>query len=401
MMLGYFDTMASTNKSRRFSLNWILAIAALALAIAAGWYWTRQTPIAVTVAKVEMGTVEATVANTRAGAVKACRRARLAPSSGGQIAHLLVHEGERVSAGQVLLELWNADLTAQKKLTQQQFNISQARINEACAMAEQAGREAERTHQLKARGFVSNAKLDQVQSEAKSRAATCEAARADLGQSRERIAVASAGLDRTQLRAPFAGIIAKVTGELGEFITPSPPGIPTPPAVDLIDDSCLYVSAPIDEVDAPHVQVGMETRITLDAMVGRHFPGKVRRIAPYVLELEKQARTVDVEVDFDDPAAIKRLLVGYSADVEIIHTRSAHVLRIPTPALLEGGKVLVVRTSDGALEERQVQTGLSNWENTEVTGGLKEGDQLVMSLDRAGVKAGARVTVEPASKSRK
>ena len=185
----------------------------LALVTAGVWYWTRPAPIAVTVARVETGTVEATVANTRAGTIKACRRARLAPSSGGQIAHLLVHEGERVIAGQVLLELWNEDLTAQKKLTQQQYSISQARINEACVVAEQAGREAERTRQLKARGFVSDAKLDQVQSEAKSRAATCEAARADLGQSRERIAVASAGLERTQLRAPFAGIVAKVTGE--------------------------------------------------------------------------------------------------------------------------------------------------------------------------------------------
>ena len=346
-----------------------------------------------------MGMVEATVANTRAGTVKACRRARLAPPSGGQIARLLVHEGERVSAGQVLLELWNEDLTAQKKLTQQQFNISRARINEACSMAEESARDAERTRQLKARGFVSDAQLDKSLSEAKSRKANCEAARADLGQSRERIAVASAGLDRTQLRAPFAGIVAEVTGELGEFATPSPPGIATPPAIDLIDDSCLYVSAPIDEVDAPHVQVGMETRITLDAMAGRHFPGKVRRIAPYVLDIEKQARTVEVEVQFDDPASTKGLLVGYSADVEIVHTRHDHVLRVPTPALLEGGKVLAVR--DGVAEERQLQTGLSNWENTEVTGGLKEGDQVVMSLDRTGVKAGASVVVEQVSNVKK
>lgn len=393
--------MPSPMKSRPLTFRWILVITVLALVSAGVWYWTRQAPIAVTVARVETGTVEATVANTRAGTIKACRRARLAPSSGGQIARLLVHEGERVSVGQVLLELWNEDLSAQKKLTQQQYSISQARINEACVLAEQAGREVERTRQLKARGFVSDAKLDQAQSEARSRAATCEAARADLGQSRERIAVASAGLERTQLRAPFAGIVAKVTGELGEFTTPSPPGIPTPPAIDLIDDSCLYVSAPIDEVDAPHVQVGMETRITLDAMTGQHFPGKVRRIAPYVLDLEKQARTVDVEVDFNDPAAAKGLLVGYSADVEIIHTRRDHVLRIPTPALQEGGKVLFVRSSDNILEERQIQTGLSNWENTEVTGGLKEGDQLVMSLDRAGVKAGVRVTVEQINKGKK
>ncbi len=377
---------------RGLSLFVLLAAAAFV----AVWHFTRPEILPVTVAKAGRGTVEATVANTRAGTVKACRRARLAPQSGGQIAHLLVHEGERVAAGQVLLELWNQDLAAQEKLAQKQLSSAQARINEACTVADQFQREAERSRQLKARGFISDARLDQAQSEAKARRAGCEAARADVGQARERIAVARAGLDRTQLRAPFAGIVAEVTGELGEFTTPSPPGIPTPPAIDLIDDSCLYVSAPIDEVDAPQVKVGTEARITLDAMAGRHFAGKVRRIAPYVLDLEKQARTVEVEVQFDDPAAAKGLLVGYSADVEIVHNARANVIRIPTPALLEGGKVLVLRTSDGVLEQRQIQTGLSNWEYTEVSGGLREGEQVVTSLDRAGIKAGIRATVESA-----
>jgi len=338
------------------------------------------------------------VANTRAGTVKACRRARLAPPSGGQIARLLVHEGERVTAGQVLLELWNKDLSAQEKVAQQQLNAAQAGIQQACTVAAQFERDAERTRQLKARGFISDARLDQALSDARARRAACEAARADGGQARERIAVAQAGLDRTQLRAPFAGIVAEVTGELGEFTTPSPPGIPTPPAIDLIDDSCLYVSAPIDEVDASHVQVGMAARITLDAIAGRHFNGKVRRIAPYVLDLEKQARTVEVEVQFDDPAATKGLLVGYSADVEIVYTTRSNVIRIPTAALLDGDKVLVLRASDERLEVRQVRTGLSNWDNTEITSGLKAGEQIVISLDRAGVKAGVRAVLEQASK---
>ena len=59
------------------------------------------------------------------------------------------------------------------------------------------------------------------------------------------------------LTAPFDGVVAEVNAELGEYVTPSPPGIPTPPAVDLIDDRCLYVTAPIDEVDAPEIRTGM------------------------------------------------------------------------------------------------------------------------------------------------
>lgn len=155
----------------------------------------------------------------------------------------------------------------------------------------------------------------------------------------------------------------------------------------------MFVSAPIDEVDAANIKVGQVARITLDAIKGKSFPGKVKRIAPYVLELEKQARTVEVEVSFMEPPNDENLLVGYSADVEIVHASRANVLRIPTQTLLEGNRVLLYQ-DNGVLAERTVTTGLANWEQTEITSGLKEGDQIVLSLDREGVKAGARVQPE-------
>jgi HlyD family secretion protein len=195
------------------------------------------------------------------------------------------------------------------------------------------------------------------------------------------------------VRAPFDGIVAEVNGEVGEFLTPSPPGIPTLPAIDLIDDSCLYVSAPIDEVDAAQLKVGMSGRITLDAYRGKHFTGKVRRIAPYVLALEKQARTVEVEVEFDDPGDARHLLVGYSADIEVVVAGRDDVLRVPTTAIQPGSRVLVLGAG-AVLEERTVETGLSNWEYTEVRAGLSRGEQVVTSLERAGAKAGVRARAE-------
>jgi HlyD family secretion protein len=155
----------------------------------------------------------------------------------------------------------------------------------------------------------------------------------------------------------------------------------------------MYVSAPIDEVDASKLKIGQRSRITLDAIKGRNFSGKVRRIAPYVLDLEKQARTVEVEVEFDKLEKSENLLVGYSADVEIVHDTRTQVLRIPTQTLMEGNRVLLYGT-DGLLEERKVTPGLSNWEFVEVQSGLAEGDLIVSSLDRAGVKAGVRVEPE-------
>ncbi len=353
-------------------------------------YLTRSKPIPVVLQKVERGTVEASVSNTRAGTVNACRRAKMSPPAGGQIAKLRVKKGQRVHKGEVLLELWDNDLHAQERLAQEQLKTSITRVQEVCTLAEAAQREAERSQELKDKGFISSQLLDKAVSDANSRKASCEAARNDIEQSKSRIALAQAELERMVLRAPFDGVVADISGELGEYATPSPPGIPTIPAIDLIDDSCMYVSAPIDEVDAPKLKIGLPSRITLDAMKGHAFSGKVRRIAPYVLDLEKQARTVDVEVEFDQLAKSENLLVGYSADVEIVYDKHENVLRIPTQTLLEGNRVLLYG-SNGVLEERKVTTGLSNWEYAEVVSGLKEGDQVVSSLDRAGVKAGVRV----------
>jgi HlyD family secretion protein len=208
-------------------------------------------------------------------------------------------------------------------------------------------------------------------------------------RARAQVEVTEAGLERTVLVAPFDGIVALVTGELGEYTTPSPPGIPTPPAIDLIDDSCLYVTAPMDEVDAPKLKIGQLARITIDALPGQTFPGKVRRVAPYVTEVEKQARTVDIEVDFEEVPK-RPLLVGYSADVEVVIERHENVLRVPTQAIRQGGKVLLVN-EENRLVEHKLETGLANWAFTEVTGGLKEGDRVLLSSEAKEIKAGMQV----------
>ena len=140
-------------------------------------------------------------------------------------------------------------------------------------------------------------------------------------------------------------------------------------------------------------------RITLDALPGKALPGKVRRVAPYVSAVEKQARTVDIEVDFDQAESIGKLLVGYSADVEIILDSRDKVLRVPTAAIQEGSKVLRYDSSSGQLEARQIKTGVSNWEYTEVREGLAAGDLIVTSLEKEGVKAGAHVKPDTQAKA--
>ncbi len=364
------------------------------LLIGAAVFWLRRPePVAVVVHEAVVGVVRDTTANTRAGTIEACNRARISPSIGGQIASLPVSVGDAVEAGQLLMELWNEDRLAEVTLAASEASAAKARAREACVRAEVAEREAKRLATLRARGLATEEAADRADGEARALAAGCTAARASADVSQSRLDVARALLSRTRLTAPFDGIVAEINGEVGEFVTPSPIGVPTPPAVDLVDITCLYASAPIDEVDAPALRVGMPAVISLDAFSERDFAGEVRRIAPYVLDVEKQARTVDVEVDFVDSADTTRMLPGYTADIEIILEERTDTLRIPTEAVLEGNRVLVF-SADGILQERDIRTGLSNWKVTEVLEGLSAGDLVVVSVDRDGVHSGAPAVIE-------
>ena len=371
----------------------LIALLLIALAATGFWWIGRPKPIAVVVKEIDRGKVESSIANTRAGTVEACQRTKLSTIMGGRIEVLAVKEGDRVKKGQLLMKLWNDDQQAQSTLAMTQVATAQQRVNEACLQAANAEREAARQTALREKGFISTSREESARTEAQARRAGCEASRADVAQFQARVAATRIEQGRTSLYAPFDGTIAKIVGEIGEYSTPSPPGVQTPPAIDLIDDSCLYVKAPMDEIDAPKIKIGQTVRISLDALPKQSFPGTVKRVAPYVSAVEKQARTVDIEANFNKPEDAGKLLVGYSADIEVILAVRDDVVRVPTSALLEGGRVLVAG-ADGKLEERKIKTGLANWEFTEVTEGLNAGDRVVTSLERVGVKAGAAYTTE-------
>ena len=377
-----------------------VALAVVLLIAVALWWFGRPKPIPAVLKAVDQGRVESTIANTRAGTVEACQRAKLATILGGRIEVLAVKEGDHVNKGQLLIKLWNDDQQAQTALAQSQVVSAQKHVAEACTLAGNAESEAKRQSELRSRGFVSSSKEEAARADAEAKRAACDAAKADVAQSQMRVRATRVEQGRTVLYAPFAGTVAKIVGEVGEYSTPSPPGIPMPPAIDLIDESCLYVKAPMDEVDAPKISPGQPVRISLDAAPKQSFPGRVRRIAPYVSAVEKQSRTVDIEADFDHPEAVGRLLVGYSADVEVILAVHDNVVRVPTSALLEGGRVLVP-DAEGKLAERKIKTGLANWEYTEVLEGLAPGDRVVTSLEREGVKAGASVVAEQGAAAKK
>jgi HlyD family secretion protein len=383
----------SSTLIRRLLLG-LLAICLLGFGI---WWAKRPKPVAVVLTEIAQGRVESSIANTRAGTVEACMRTKLSATMGGRIEVLAVKEGDKVKKGQLLMKLWNDDQQAQSTLAMAQVETARKRTTEACTVAANSEREADRQTALFKQGFVSGSRDEQARADAQARRAGCDAAKADVLQTLARVNATRVEQNRTVLYAPFAGTVAKIVGEVGEYSTPSPPGVPTPPAIDLIDDSCLYVRAPMDEVDAPKISAGQAVRISFDALPKQSFPGKVKRVAPYVSAVEKQARTVDIEATLDADKSPPRLLVGYSADVEVVLAVRENVVRVATSALQEGGRVLIAG-ADGTLQERTVKTGLANWEFTEVVEGLTASDKVVTSLEREGVKAGAAYVADDKAK---
>lgn len=376
---------------RKWIRRVIIVVAVVAAVVALRLTVFAPEPVEVGVVAVARGRVESTVTNSKAGTVKARRRARLSPETGGRVVALPHREGARVAAGDVLLRLDDTSQRAELTRAERERTAAEARRRQACLAAELAQRELVRNRALAADLIISANLLDQLESRADVAAADCQAAAAAVASAQAAAAVLRAEIAKTVLRAPFAGVVAELTAEIGEWVTPSPPALPVPPVVEVIDPTSIYLSAPMDEVDSARIHAGQRVRATIDPYPGRSFPGAVTRVAPYVLDVEAQNRTVEIEVELDDEAFAATLLPGTSADVEIILEVHDDVLRVPTPTLLEGGAVLAVE--DGVLTRRPVETGIRNWDFTEVLGGLTADDRVVTTLDRVEVKAGAEAVV--------
>ncbi len=381
--------------SRRPSWRLVALVGAAALVAALRFTVFAPEPITVRVATVDRGRVEETVTNSRAGTLKARRRAKLAPEIGGRVVELPRRRGARVRKGDLLLRVDDSLQRARVALAEDEQKAASAQREQACLVAERASRERERARKLAQDGLLPSDSYDRVESEARAADAACRAAKATLDRAGSAVDLAKAELAKTVLRAPFDGVVADTFIEEGEWTAPSPPALPIPPVLDLIDTRSIYVSAPMDEVDSGRIRKGQPARVSVDSQPGKHFPARVVEVAPYVLDRLEQNRTVEIELELD-PSAAAGLLPGTSADAEVILSARDAVLRVPTQALLEGNRVLVL--DKDRLAERGLQIGIRNWDWTEVTSGLAAGESVVLSLDRPEVKAGAHARVAEAER---
>lgn len=372
---------------RVFMVLAVLAVVAVALKFTV--FRTKLVPVTAVV--VERGRVEAIVVNSKAGTVRSRQRAQLSPGVSGEVIELPVREGQRVVKGQLLLRIRETELRAQVELARRALSASRSAEREALVALAQAESSLIRNRGLAREGAIPVSGLEEIRTRRDAALAAVETARSRAAQAASQIDANRAILEKAVLFAPFDGVIASLAVKEGEWTSPQPPGVIIPAAIDIFDPDSIYISAPLDEVDLGKLRVGMPVRVTIDAYADSAFPGRLSRVAPYVDDRKEQNRTFEVEIEFDDQVQARSLRPGATADVEVIIEARENVLRIPTSAIMENDRVLVVR--DGVLVAVPVRIGLRNWETAEVIEGLREGDRVVTSLDRAEVKEGAAVTV--------
>jgi HlyD family secretion protein len=343
----------------------------------------RSKPIEVEVVRVSRGVVEDAVTNSQAGTVKSRYRARVGAERAGRVVAIPHREGAVVKKGEPLLLLDASSARVQLDLAQRDLETARATVESARAAAQLAGRDFERTEQLRAAKLVAQEQMDQVKSRRDAADADLAAAEARAQRAASAVRLARDELDHMTVKAPFDGVVSQRLVEVGESV------IPGQPVIEVVNLDRLYVSAPIDEVDIGRLKEKLPARVSLDPYPGQVWRGSVTRVFPVVNDVREQNRTLEVEVDLVPDPKRPRPKPGTSADVEIIINRRPDVLRVPTYAVIEGKRVLVV--TGGKAVSRNVVVGLKNWEWAEIREGLKEGEWVVTSLDKQGVKAGVRV----------
>ncbi len=336
---------------------------------------------------VERGTIVETAAAT--GVAQPRVQIELRSRTAGEIVEVLVEEGQRVEAGQLLFRLDSTD--AERAVQEAQAGLRRARGLMSEARAHLSIARTERESAITSRTVASQGVQMGLVSSEQSRAATTSEAiaragvRANRGQVRAveadvdaaQLAVdeAERRLEQTRIVAPVAGTILSVDVERGSIVS-SPltnvgGGTRLATLADLTD---LRVIAQVDQAQVGRVAVGQDADIRIDAFADKTFSGRVALLTPLGTD-RSGVITFDVEVLVTD-ADKERILSGMRADVEIHTSAETDVVIAPLAALESVGRERFVRLENGA--RRPIVTGPNDGVNIVVREGLAAGDRILI-----------------------
>lgn len=366
---------------------------------------------------------EVTVTATATGTIKSDEEVKVSAQRAGMVSTLYVVEGDTIEKGSPIAELDTGEASISLKLARATLQRTKAALDEALAAYEPLKAEVEaniqkadatlrdakdnveRFGELLEKGYISKSELDKAKrdyeiakanmdvalagrGQLKARAEEITARKAAVKEAGESLALAELNNEYSFLKAPISGIVTSVPVKVGETVMKGAL------VATMIAMESLYIESFVDEADVDKVRMGQEVRITMDAYPEETFQGVVYMISPVVTGGRLEARTFEVRTRFSEKDLL--LKSGMSADVEIVVDSVKDALVVPAQAVIEReGKQFIYLNDDSRARLREVTTGLSSWTSTQVVSGLKEGDEVIVTIDVPGLKEGKRVEAEP------
>lgn len=301
---------------------------------------------------------------------------------GQRIAQVLVEEGDRVAAGQVILRLEADLLTAAARDAEAAVLRAEAGLARDQATAAEATANFQRIEQLRGSAAFNPQEYDKRRAAAASAGKMLEVSRAEVAQAQAKVDEAHARLGRAEIRAPTAGIISERAARMGALAR-------SEPLFKLIRESEVELEAEVPEADLAAIAVGQSARV---AVTGLDDPldGRVRLVAP---KADRDSRLGRARIALPiDP----RLRPGVFGRAAIVADRRDAAVTIPDSALIQrddrGDVAVLVVAGDGTVSLGVVTVGLRQDGRAEIRSGLAPGQRVVVSAG-AFLREGDRVTV--------
>lgn len=378
------DLRGSDGHRRRGWAKWA-AVLILVLGVVAGWRVREASaPRTVEVAVVAVAYPSQAYALLNAtGYVVAQRKAAVASKATGRLEWLGVREGAHVRQGEIIARLENRDLTAAMEQAAAGVKLAQANLQQGQAELNDAERGTQRSLELLARNFVSQAAHDSTVARLDKARAAISGFQASIAVAEANLKAAQVNLEQTLIRAPFQGVVLTKNANVGDVITPFSSASGSQAAVvTLADMSTLEVEADVSESNLAKVKADQACEIQLDAMPTVRFGGKVVRLVPTV---DRAKATVMAKISFDqlDP----RILPEMSAKVTFLSQpvpadqRNARTAVQPSAVVERNGTTSAFVLKGERIALVKVETGGRLGELIEIRTGLKGGDRVVLKPD--------------------
>jgi RND family efflux transporter MFP subunit len=306
------------------------------------------------------------------GALAPVREATVRAEVGGTVLHTLLRQGQRAESGAVVMRLDEAGI-------RDAYLSAQSALHTAESSLELARRNAERAAALAKAGAIAERDLE-------SSRLSVQNGEAAVAEARAQVTAAEKQLARTQVQAPFTGVLSEVMAKEGDV------ALPGSPLFALIDPASMQLEASVPVSAVTQLRVGMPVEFTVAGYEGRTFSGRIDRINPTADPATRQVR-IYVSI----PNLGGTLVAGLFADGRVaVESKSA--LAVPFIAVdTRGTAAAVIRLRASRVERVLVELGLrdeaAEW--VEVRSGVTEGDTLLVGLAQ-GLSEGmtARVVTE-------